>query len=153
MEIVRPWCGQPSDRGRLKNRTEHCSALWHSGMQFAELTTRHASVRCTTTDRTSATRPSLLPSNTQCAARRRRWPEKLTDYHGKETDCIAWRRDHPHRCRLDRLADEGMDAWGTGVNHGGRGTSSPSKFGMGTLTQIAPRLCRSSDFLARDFLH
>jgi len=22
MEIVRPWCGQPSDRGRLKNRTD-----------------------------------------------------------------------------------------------------------------------------------
>ena len=24
MEKVRPWCGQPSDRGRLKNRTELC---------------------------------------------------------------------------------------------------------------------------------
>ena len=23
MEKVRPWCGQPSDRGRLKNRTVH----------------------------------------------------------------------------------------------------------------------------------
>jgi len=23
MEKVRPWCGQPSDRGRLKNKTEH----------------------------------------------------------------------------------------------------------------------------------
>ena len=23
MEKVRPWCGQPSDRGQLKNRTEH----------------------------------------------------------------------------------------------------------------------------------
>ena len=23
MEKVRPWCGQPSDRGRLKNRTDH----------------------------------------------------------------------------------------------------------------------------------
>jgi len=22
MEKVRPWCGQPSDRGQLKNRTE-----------------------------------------------------------------------------------------------------------------------------------
>jgi len=22
MEKVRPWCGQPSDRGRLKNRTD-----------------------------------------------------------------------------------------------------------------------------------
>jgi len=27
MEKVRPWCGQPSDRGRLKNRTEHSSVL------------------------------------------------------------------------------------------------------------------------------
>ena len=27
MEKVRPWCGQPSDRGRLKNRTEHHSSL------------------------------------------------------------------------------------------------------------------------------
>jgi len=26
MEKVRPWCGQPSDRGRLKNRTEPGSA-------------------------------------------------------------------------------------------------------------------------------
>jgi len=25
MEKVRPWCGQPSDRGRLKNRTEPLS--------------------------------------------------------------------------------------------------------------------------------
>ena len=25
MEKVRPWCGQPSDRGRLKNRTEQNS--------------------------------------------------------------------------------------------------------------------------------
>jgi len=24
MEKVRPWRGQPSDRGRLKNRTEQC---------------------------------------------------------------------------------------------------------------------------------
>ena len=23
LEKVRPWCGQPSDRGRLKNRTEY----------------------------------------------------------------------------------------------------------------------------------
>jgi len=26
MEKVRPWCGQPSDRGRLKNRTEQNGA-------------------------------------------------------------------------------------------------------------------------------
>jgi len=25
MKKVRPWCGQPSDRGWLRNRTEHCS--------------------------------------------------------------------------------------------------------------------------------
>ena len=25
MEKVRPWCGQPSDRGRLRNRTEQVS--------------------------------------------------------------------------------------------------------------------------------
>jgi len=25
MEKVRPWCGQPSDRGRLRNRTEQCN--------------------------------------------------------------------------------------------------------------------------------
>ena len=24
MEKVRPWCGQPSNRGRLKNRTDLC---------------------------------------------------------------------------------------------------------------------------------
>ena len=27
MEKVRPWCGQPSDRGRLKNRTERRLSL------------------------------------------------------------------------------------------------------------------------------
>jgi len=27
MEKVRPWCGQPSDRRRLKNRTEHDAAI------------------------------------------------------------------------------------------------------------------------------
>jgi len=26
MEKVRPWCGQPSDRGRLKNRTEQSTS-------------------------------------------------------------------------------------------------------------------------------
>ena len=26
MEKVRPWCGRPSDRGRLKNRTLVCTA-------------------------------------------------------------------------------------------------------------------------------
>jgi len=27
MEKVRPWCGQPWDRGRLKNRTEICRSF------------------------------------------------------------------------------------------------------------------------------
>ena len=27
MEKVRPWCGQPSDRGRLKNRTEYVTII------------------------------------------------------------------------------------------------------------------------------
>ena len=33
MEKVRPWCGQPSDRGRLKNRTEQnaISRVRHGG--------------------------------------------------------------------------------------------------------------------------
>jgi len=26
MEKVRPWCGQPSDRGRLRNRPEQATA-------------------------------------------------------------------------------------------------------------------------------
>ena len=30
MEKVRPWCGQPSDRGRQKNRTEPCTVKQHS---------------------------------------------------------------------------------------------------------------------------
>jgi len=30
MEKVRPWCGQPSDRGRLKNRTEALRS-WSTG--------------------------------------------------------------------------------------------------------------------------
>ena len=28
MEKLRPWCGQPSDRGRLRNRTEQNSTTW-----------------------------------------------------------------------------------------------------------------------------
>jgi len=27
-----PWCGQPLDRGRLKNRTEQCCVNGHTGM-------------------------------------------------------------------------------------------------------------------------
>jgi len=30
MEKVRPWCGQPSDRTRLKNRTENASLHEHT---------------------------------------------------------------------------------------------------------------------------
>ena len=30
MEKVRPWCGRPSDRGRLKNRTEDLLTLPHT---------------------------------------------------------------------------------------------------------------------------
>ena len=30
MEKVRPWCGQPSDRGRLRNRTEHYRSMGHT---------------------------------------------------------------------------------------------------------------------------
>jgi len=33
MEKVRPWCGQPSDRGRLRNRTEHFPGLESHGKQ------------------------------------------------------------------------------------------------------------------------
>ena len=32
MEKVRPWCGQPSDRGRLKNRAEHVYCGVRSGL-------------------------------------------------------------------------------------------------------------------------
>ena len=32
MEKVRPWCGQLSDRERLKNRTEQCRPLARSDM-------------------------------------------------------------------------------------------------------------------------
>ena len=37
MEKVRPWCGQPWDRGRLKNRTEQNSAILTEGRALAEL--------------------------------------------------------------------------------------------------------------------
>jgi len=30
MEKVRPWCGQPSDRGRLKNRNRNCATVINS---------------------------------------------------------------------------------------------------------------------------
>jgi len=32
MEKVRPWCGQPSDRGRLKNRTGVVTSLWPTSL-------------------------------------------------------------------------------------------------------------------------
>jgi len=53
METLRPWCGQPSDRGRLKNRTEHPHSPWdevkslrrhHSAVDAARLET--LTVRC-----------------------------------------------------------------------------------------------------------
>jgi len=34
MEKVRPWCGQPSDRGRLKNGTEQCLEGMHFHRQL-----------------------------------------------------------------------------------------------------------------------
>ena len=34
MEKVRPWCGQPSDRGRLRNRTEQL--LRNCAVDFVE---------------------------------------------------------------------------------------------------------------------
>ena len=34
MEKVRPWCGQPSDRGRLKNRTEQIQPLSVTSLLF-----------------------------------------------------------------------------------------------------------------------
>ena len=30
MEKVRPWCGQPSDRGRLNNRKEQIAKIYYS---------------------------------------------------------------------------------------------------------------------------
>ena len=47
MEKVRPWCGQPSDRGRLKNRTgtlspvvskvfEHCVLQKYGDMLYSD---------------------------------------------------------------------------------------------------------------------
>ena len=37
MEKVRPWCGQPSDRGRLKNRTEQLGSSSVFDMPQAQL--------------------------------------------------------------------------------------------------------------------
>jgi len=40
MEKVRPWCGQPSDRRRLLNRTErteHCMYSYHISIITAEM--------------------------------------------------------------------------------------------------------------------
>ena len=33
MDKVRPWCGQPSDQGRLKNRTEQTQSVRLSRLQ------------------------------------------------------------------------------------------------------------------------
>jgi len=33
MEKVRPWCGQPSDRGRLRNRTEQSGEIVRTNMK------------------------------------------------------------------------------------------------------------------------
>ena len=38
MEKVRPWCGQPSDRGRLKNRTEQICVYLRTVFKPALLT-------------------------------------------------------------------------------------------------------------------
>jgi len=36
MEKVRPWCGQPSDRGQLKNRTDINDAYLRSDSNISE---------------------------------------------------------------------------------------------------------------------
>ena len=38
MEKIRPWCGQPSDRGRLKNRTEQICVYLRTVFKPALLT-------------------------------------------------------------------------------------------------------------------
>ena len=48
MEKVRPWCGQPSDRGRLKNRNRGgwqvtlCDPMWHVSSRSSVATLRTA---------------------------------------------------------------------------------------------------------------
>ena len=34
MEKVRPWCGQPSDRGRLRNRTEQNKVVFNLHIKY-----------------------------------------------------------------------------------------------------------------------
>jgi len=63
MEKVRPWCGQPSDRGRLRNRTKPAEGHF-SGMNKSQemrplwlvYITRASSEKCT---------PSLFVKNTR----------------------------------------------------------------------------------------
>ena len=50
MEKVRPWCGQPSDRGRLRNRTEQADAPYPgrgSNQTSNQRNTAHVALYCT----------------------------------------------------------------------------------------------------------
>jgi len=54
MEKVGPWCGQPSDRGRLKNRTEFRSSStlkWCSSLHIISSVRRSAPLRARSTNR------------------------------------------------------------------------------------------------------
>jgi len=59
MEKVRPWCGQPSDRGRLTNRTEQNGTQQrhavHEPLKFERWTRRAV--------RGPSTRSGLIPVN------------------------------------------------------------------------------------------
>ena len=47
MEKVRPWCGQPSDRGRLKNRNRNveCNLYENYEVKFVVIFNVYASIR------------------------------------------------------------------------------------------------------------
>ena len=69
METVCPWCGQPSDRGWLKNRTEHTFTEARQRVAVASAGP-YASLQCTAlqTDNHASTsplsfyRPDALPA-------------------------------------------------------------------------------------------
>jgi len=62
MEKVRPWCGQPSDRGRLRNRTEQMMGWqWHQLHNMQIISTSLQTNNHTSTSSLDFYTPDALP--------------------------------------------------------------------------------------------
>ena len=66
MEKVRPWCGQPSDRGRLRNRNRNILALLHATSYAYTAATHDAIIIVSSCYVIAAGAPLTIPVSCVC---------------------------------------------------------------------------------------